>query len=139
MRLTSLLLRLLLCLGLVINGVAPVRASVAAMAGSVAAPSVEPGAHAMAPCHGQQGGDRPAAAGAHGASHDDPGPAPCAVEDGGCCEGDSCLCDGLAQPSMLQWVAPAGASPPPRIDIAFVAAPWRGPPRLPHLMRPPIG
>lgn len=118
---------------------APVRASVAARAATAAMQPALTGVHAMAPCHGMGDDQRVATVDAHAATPQAPGHASGAQDDGGCCVGDSCLCDCLAQASMAHVAAMGLPAPPSRADIAFVPAPWRGPPRLPHLMRPPIG
>ncbi|MBS0576409.1 MAG: CopL family metal-binding regulatory protein [Proteobacteria bacterium] len=136
MSLSSILLRLLLCLSLLVNGVAS----------AVAMPSMEavaPDAHAMAaassasatPCHEQGQAAIPhqgvkMLAHMHGKPQRQPKPDCC--KSGAC----DCACTQLAQ---VFSVAPLVASVIPQATVLPPPEPQRAAPALPHLIRPPIG
>lgn len=130
MQTRSLLLRLLLCLTLVLNGVATAFAGTGtALAIPVAAAeSARTGSHAS-PCHGGEMADAQA--------HDAVQPSHPSGDD--CCAGLACLahCLGTGQAAFLtvtwRWAS---------MPVAAPEAPRRGqhgPPAIQHLLRPPIG
>lgn len=129
----SLLLRLLLCLALATNGVALAHVAVPVHA-------VETAAEAGAPmpagggCHGSALEAPPAAAPSGDGIATDEAPAPT-----GCCDADSCRCP-CAVPASLMPVSGVRSGPTPAcIDATAAGTPRHRPPRLAHLIRPPIG
>jgi hypothetical protein len=131
MKPSSLLLRVLLSLALVVNGIGAAMAGAQMVGSAVATPA---DAHAAA-----------APAGAHAGCH---AHAAVATPDGGklpsghpgpdCCEQGLCDCH-CAQLAPLAFVAPMPAS----AAVAPILAPWalhpsHESPRLAHLIRPPI-
>lgn len=133
MRPIPLLLRVLLCLVFVANGVAGAQAAarMGAMHGTGASATM------TTPCHRDADVATPSVHGAHAppahAAVDAPAP------DRGCCAGAHC--DGLCAPPLVQMPAsplllPAfsDAIPQPRRRDDGRASPL-----LPHVLRPPIG
>lgn len=136
MRLAPFLLRLLLCMSLVANGVGLAHAAagmqVAHVAKAVAAavddrPVAEAGCHEAVPAHAAMTHDNAPAANEPG-SH-----------DGACCDGASCECLCTAQvPLACATGLLAGIAPARAVAAAGDASNHR-PPRLAHEIRPPIG
>jgi hypothetical protein len=126
MALPALLLRLALCVALVANGMAT------AMAG------VQMTGHVDAAHH-------PARDVAGMADHCHEAAAPATVKPshpgskgGECCQVGACACHCVPQAQLA--VAPVTFLRPPLHDVVVHAPPApREPPRLPHLIRPPIG
>lgn len=140
MSLASLLLRLVLCASLVANGAGFAHATARMQPSSVPAPgmTVHVTANAAAgSCHevGSSADARaPSDVIAGGEAMDDAG-----TQAMDCCEADACQCSCMAQAS----VAHAGMHGPQVIAASAVGlagdASRHRPPRLPHLIRPPIG
>ena len=123
------LLRLLLCLALLLNGTASAMA-----AARMAIPHAEPQGRTMqsaAPCHDMAMVDQAAAS--TDRAPEDGHPAPDCCESGIC----QCACVHAAQPAVPAMPAPgfiAGGSRPAQAMPAGHADP-----ALPHPVRPPIG
>lgn len=130
MRSTSFLLRLLLCLVLAVNGMGLAQAGLHAEAPQAAAVARD-----VAPPGGCHEDAEPQA------SPDAPMSGTHPAGDTGCCDGagDGCRCLCMAQTPLVFVVAtvPAAMRVPDRVVSA--ASTWHRPPRLPHLIRPPIG
>lgn len=122
MRLIPLLLRVLLCIALLANGVAGAQAAV-----RMAMPRADAHAGVQAPS--------PAAA----CHREAPASAGHAMPDGDCCK--DVRCDGLCAPSAVQMPAPLAIAPPAAraTPPADLRRDGHAPPPLPHALRPPIG
>ncbi len=149
MRLTTLLLRVLLCLSLVFNGAGYSFASghleaAAHTAMEHAAMTIEEGsthrmAQAQPPCHDEDGtaATQPASlapAATLAANTQDPDHS--GVD---CCQSGSCRCV-CVHASVALMLPPAGGALAPMHDAAMQTLVTGAPaPALPHLIRPPIG
>ena len=132
-RLTSLLLRLLLCLAIVVNGIGGAQATARmAVMHMPAVTTMTNEARGMPPCH------HPATHAAATASTGTHARASTAGHDD-CCKDGRCDCP--CAPSLPQLAAalqvPVVIAAATR-DVA-VPLPQHATPRLPHLIRPPIG
>lgn len=126
-----LLLRLLLCASLIVNGVATAFAGAASgLAQHEAMTQSMPSPPHPSACH-----DAPAAD-IDQTGHDG---APGHPSEGNCCAGLACLahCLGCGQAALNQvaWIWAA----PPAIAPQAPGAGQHRPPAIPHLLRPPIG
>lgn len=147
MRLFSLLLRLLLSVSLIANGVgfaqATVRMQLAHASHLTATLVAEPGGSTE--CHEQAtgGGDEMPNGMSHAAmgntDHGAQAPAQGATDDTECCDASSCQCI-CAQHAFAAFAAgiPSGAMPVAGAAV-LRGSPQHLAPRLPHLIRPPIG
>lgn len=131
----SVLLRLLLCLVLVANGLGVAQVATGMRLAHLAqAAAVVTGA-GQGDCH-EASPEVPEAAStkAHGAlsAHADAG-------DADCCEDGACLCICMVPASLAVAVGLASAVAPADADAASGDVRHHVPPRLPHLIRPPIG
>jgi len=128
----AILLRLLLCFALVLNGVAPAMASVRMHAGTddrhaAASEPAQVAGHAM-PCH--EDGSPPMAS---------PEQSPKQPAAPGCCKSATCACACISHAAaMPPAMAFHGAAMPHAGDIRPMPA-GHAAPALPHLIRPPIG
>lgn len=134
----SLLLRVLLCLVLVSNGITAAVASVHMAAGhampAAAAQAASPSP--STPCHegGDAGGHDTATPVADTPSAADGEPAP-----PDCCEAQACQCTCVqsVHATVLAWTISSGLPDRARHGRPFASA--HAEPALPHLIRPPIG
>lgn len=144
MRLFPLLLRVLVCLSLVANGIGFAQAAArmpwmhAADAAHTQMRTVAPGA--MSGCHEPGEPLAEPAYVAHGVAHSQAPDVPPGHGDGlGCCEGDSCQCS-CTPPAPVAFVAAfAAAALPAGAEPGREAATGRPDARPSHLIRPPIG
>jgi hypothetical protein len=123
-----ILLRLLLCVALVLNGVAAAHVPDDAVAGPrmTAAPA-DPVAGASGGCHEVE--PRDSAAGVSGGH----------VQEDGCCDGAGCAC-GCLPPTVAPPSAMGGLAYPRPVRVgAAVDVDRRLAPRIGDLIRPPIG
>lgn len=138
MPILSVLLRLLLCLGLVANGAGFAQASTHMQLGQ--------GAMVEVPVTAADAGRDGAARGCH----DAPPSAQLATEAAGsaqatdtgrmdCCDGDACPCSCTFQAPVAHATAAVPQGAALRFEAAFHDPARHRPPRLPHLIRPPIG
>lgn len=140
MNVFSLLLRVLLCISLVANGASYAGASVR-MQFEHAAPAAAASDDSMPPCH-RHAGVTMREHGAHSmaTTHMAPRDVTTAGKKRGddCCRGKACRC-ACTQASCAMLVAfavRAVARPSMQVPVLVVGYPQ---PRLPHLIRPPIG
>jgi hypothetical protein len=123
MSLPSILLRLVLCVALVANGIGT---AVAGMRMHAGAAQVQ--AQAAEPCHATSL-PAPVAKAATTHAHE---------HAGDCCHAGACTCQCLQQ-AHLAFAAGLALLPQSRHDaVVHVSTATREPPRLPHLIRPPI-
>lgn len=136
MRILLLLLRLSLCLGLAANGVAFAHAGVTPHPEQAGAIAVLESGEPSPGCHEAASGASDPSLDGHG-SPGTPGKTGAAP----CCDGDACACGGPAQGALAAFVSAPASSwwPKLRGHSAHGGASGYPPPRLPHLIRPPIG
>lgn len=133
MRPASLLLRLLLCLSLLANGVGAAHAATGMRLAHVAQAAVA--AADAGSCHEAA----PEASAPASMPLRDPPPAHAGVGDGDCCDGEACDCVCMAQASLALPGGFASVATTAHADVVVGDASGLPPPRLPHLIRPPIG
>jgi len=122
MSLPAILLRLALCVALVANGTATAMAGV-----RMAAPAAQHADH----CH-----DAATASDESGATLEHPHPG---AKHDACCRAGACACHCLPQ-AQLAIATPIVILPTPLHDsVVHAPVAARESPRLPHLIRPPIG
>ena len=125
MRPFPLLLRLLLCLAILANGIASAQAGVRMLGAHAAPVAVQAAAEAASSCHETADAVAPDAPSAH--------------ERGDCCRDGGCDCT-CPVPLFEALLVPVLAGPPVATQATAPRAPARrAAPRLPHLIRPPIG
>jgi hypothetical protein len=136
MKPSSILLRVLLCVALVLNGIGTAMASArmlgfATVVSTEAARVIAPAQHAHGGCHEHAGAmashDEAAKPVAHHGKH-----------GADCCEAGLCACH-CAQQAQMAFVPPVLASPQVARSASVQAlSSAHLPPRLPPLIRPPI-
>lgn len=125
MRPFPLLLHLLLCLAILANGIASAQAGVRMLGAHAAPVAVQTAAAAASSCHETADAVAP--------------DAPTAHEHGDCCRDGGCDCT-CPVPLFEALLVPALAGPAVATEATAPAVSARHPaPRLPHLIRPPIG